>query len=418
MGTKEAESSLPKVDQKVARRKLDAFLVDNQELEALNARLAQFNLFRVLSIEHAEIRHSHMLAWLLTPGESHGLGSLFLRRFLSRFLMENEDVDVSFTPAKVELMPLDNVEVLREWHNIDILVHSAFGNWSLVIENKVNARESLTQLPRYRKTVEKEFPGGEIIPVFLTLGGDEPSDEGKEQGYVSLGHSQILEIAERIVFQHRSRIPADAAILIDHYIATLRRLTMSDPELVDLCKAIYRKHREAIDLIVEYGASSKVLDVCEEKAIKFVGKNMVTRTANRIWFLPREMALFQTEMVSGWGFLPKPYPVMWWFYYNKDKGRLRLTLEVGPIADSEYRLRLLKRIEKSGFSFWKKIAFRKEAKFTRIFSVAQKLEPGDQGEADNDPEIVGKAAADLWDKGWAEGKKIVEVLKSCKPKAS
>jgi hypothetical protein len=37
---------------------------------------------------------------------------------------------------------------------------------------------------------------------------------------------------------------------------------MSDPELVDLCKAIYRKHREAIDLIVEYGASSRVLDVC------------------------------------------------------------------------------------------------------------------------------------------------------------
>ena len=180
---------------------------------------------------------------------------------------------------------------------------------------------------------------------------------------------------------------------------------MNDPELVDLCKAIYRKHREAIDLIVEYGASSKVLDVCEEKAIKFVGKNMVTRTANRVWFLPREMALFQTEMASGWGFLPKPYPVMWWFYYNKDKGRLRLTLEVGPIADSEYRIRLLKRIEESGFSFWKKIAFRKEAKFTQIFSVAQKVEPGDQGEADNDPEIVGKAAADLWEKGWSEGRR-------------
>jgi hypothetical protein len=38
------------IDKKESRRKLDAFLVDNEELEALNARLARFNLFRVLNI--------------------------------------------------------------------------------------------------------------------------------------------------------------------------------------------------------------------------------------------------------------------------------------------------------------------------------------------------------------------------------
>lgn len=417
MASKDPESSLPETDPKESRRKLDAFLVDNQELEALNARLAQFNLFRVLRIEHAEIRHSHMLAWLLTPGESHGLGSLFLRRFLSRFLMENEDVKVSLTPAKVELMPLDDVEVFREWHNVDILVHSATGNWSLIIENKVKARESLKQLERYRKKVESEFPGTEIIPVFLTLGGDDPSVEGQAQGYVSLGHTQILEIADRISVQHRSRIPAAAAILIDHYLATLRRLTMSDPELVDLCKTIYRKHREAIDLIVEYGATSKVLDACEEKVIEFVGKKLVTRTGDRVWFLPREMALFPTEMAPGWGFLPKPYPIMWWFYYYKDKGKLQLSMEIGPISDQDYRLRLVKKVKGAGFIF-SKYAFREKARFTRIVSLVHTLEKGDQGEPNDDPEHIAKVAGDLWAKGWGEGKKIVEVLNKCKPRAS
>ena len=61
-------------DPAAAQRALDAFLVDNQELEQLTARLSAFNLFNVLRIDHAEIRHSNVLAWLLTPGESHGLG--------------------------------------------------------------------------------------------------------------------------------------------------------------------------------------------------------------------------------------------------------------------------------------------------------------------------------------------------------
>ena len=70
-------------------RVLDKFLVDNAELEELSARLSIFNIFRVLRIEQAEIRHSNALAWLLDPRESHGLGEAFLRRFLSTILLEN-----------------------------------------------------------------------------------------------------------------------------------------------------------------------------------------------------------------------------------------------------------------------------------------------------------------------------------------
>lgn len=189
---------------------------------------------------------------------------------------------------------------------------------------------------------------------------------------------------------------------------------MSDPELVDLCKAIYRKHREAIDLIVEYSATSRVLDASEEKANEIVGKKMVTRTVNRVWFLPGEMALFQTEMDSGWGFLPKPYPVMWWFYYYKYRGKIQLSMEVGPIADPEYRLRLSGKIREAGFSF-SNYAIKKQAKFTRIVSLVHTLPKGDQGEPEDDPEHVAKVAGDMWEKAWADGKKIVEVLRGCRP---
>jgi len=51
-------------------------------------------------------------------------------------------------------------------------------------------------------------------------------------------------------------------------------------------------------------------------------------------------------------------------------------------------------------------------------SLVHTLEKGDQGEPNDDPEHIAKLAGDLWTKGWGEGKKIVEVLKKCKPKAS
>ena len=45
--------------------------------KGLHAR--PFNPFDVLQVADLEIRHSNVLAWLLTPDETHGIGSRFLR---------------------------------------------------------------------------------------------------------------------------------------------------------------------------------------------------------------------------------------------------------------------------------------------------------------------------------------------------
>src|SRR5690242_5538597 len=90
---------------------LDRFLVRNSDLEQLNARLSAFNLLQVLRIEKAEIRHSNVLAWLLDPSETHGLGTLFLKRFVTSLLLELDVPGVSLTPAQLELMPFGQVDV-------------------------------------------------------------------------------------------------------------------------------------------------------------------------------------------------------------------------------------------------------------------------------------------------------------------
>lgn len=391
---------------------LDAFLVDNEDLETLNARLAAFNLFRVLRIERAEIRHSNVLAWLLTPDETHGLGSTFLRRFLSRLLMENEGIKGALSPAQIELMSFADIEVFREWHNVDILVRSHSDNWCLLIENKIGSKESKGQLSKYKDCVAKETPNLQVIPVYLTLEGDDPSAEGKDVGYVSLSHSQILELVELITRQHAARIPRDASVFLNQYLDTLRRLTMQDEELVDLCKSIYGKHREAVDLIVEYGASSQLLDTAVKELDSLVECEFNYASGARIWFLPKEMGVhLPTVDLVGWPNLKRSVPVLWWFYFGRKVGKVGIAMEVGPVADGGKRRQLMEALRDAGFSF-SNSAFKESAKFTRILSQWQMLKQDEAGRADDSPEYIQEVTKKLWLKLWPQGHKVIDVIKT------
>ena len=122
------------MDSTEIQNRLDAFLVANYELEELAARLSAFNLFNVLRADKVEIRHSNVLGWLLDPSGSHGLGSVFLRRFLSGVLIDQDVSDVSLTASEVELMDFNNIEVRREWQHIDVLVICREKKWCILVE--------------------------------------------------------------------------------------------------------------------------------------------------------------------------------------------------------------------------------------------------------------------------------------------
>ena len=388
------------------QRALDAFLVDNQELEELTARLSAFNLFSVLRIADAEIRHSNVLAWLLTPGESHGLGPTFLRRFLSRLLMENEQAAVSLSPASFELLDFSDVEVRREWQNIDILAHSKTDGWALLIENKIHSGEGKGQLLRYLDWVkrEKEFHNHQIIPVYLTLEGDNPSDEAAEAGYLPVSHVQVLELAERIVDQNRSRIPNDARVLLDHYLSTLRRLTMQDQDLVNLCKNIYRKHRDAIDLIVEYGTASSVVEAIEAEIASLVDCAHVTPKTTIVYFLPKALA----EVLPGTE--KSTWPFKCWCYHARKENQLQMAFDLCQLPDPEERVRLVQAIQATGIKLTAR-ALDPRTQSTTLGSAYQKLKIDEEGFPDLSDDAVRPIVASLWKKTWKNGEKIIDVVK-------
>src|SRR5262245_45610416 len=61
---------------------LERFVVENDDLLALEEQVGRFNIFDALGVARVEIRHSNYLRWLLTPSESHGQGDLFLKSLL------------------------------------------------------------------------------------------------------------------------------------------------------------------------------------------------------------------------------------------------------------------------------------------------------------------------------------------------
>lgn len=128
---------------------LERFLTDNPELEQLEKQANQFNLFEAVGITRQEIRHSHFLAFLFDPSQSHGLGDRFLKDWLTAVLKTGAEQS-PVRLAEILLADLEDTEVRREWKNIDILCYSRSNNLVVAIENKVASGEHSNQLERYQ----------------------------------------------------------------------------------------------------------------------------------------------------------------------------------------------------------------------------------------------------------------------------
>ena len=98
---------------------LEAFLIDNPDLEKLEILLAEFNLFEAVGVVRQELRHSDFLAFLLDPRQPHGLGDSFLSIFLRKVVQSSDLTGLPFSAIDVTLWDLADTEVRREWKNID-----------------------------------------------------------------------------------------------------------------------------------------------------------------------------------------------------------------------------------------------------------------------------------------------------------
>lgn len=225
---------------------LEDFIVRNRDLEHLERLLDDFNVFEALGAVRQEMRHSDFLAFLLDPHQSHGLGDEFLKRFLKQVLFGVASQDL--TPVEVDVADLNNAFVRREWRNIDILVRDPQAGIVCALENKVTSSEHSGQLRRYRETVTQQFPEYDRIFVFLTPEGDGPSEEA----YIPCTYTEIADLVDSLRDARASTLGPDVRTLMTHYTTMLRRHIVSESDVAELCRKLYREHKQALDLIYEH----------------------------------------------------------------------------------------------------------------------------------------------------------------------
>jgi hypothetical protein len=229
---------------------LEAFVVDNPELEQLEALLEQFNIFEAIGVVRQESRHSDFLAFLLNPQENHGLGDVFLKRLLQKILVATQGVIVPITPIDLDVWSLDQTLVLREWQNIDILLLDEAHKLAIIIENKINISEHSNQLEKYHDQVHQHHPNWNIIGLYLTPDGESPKGEAKEM-YLPVDYGLVCKVLESLIENRASTLGPDVVTLIHHNTQMLRRHILSESDIAELCRRIYQKHRRALDLIYE-----------------------------------------------------------------------------------------------------------------------------------------------------------------------
>jgi hypothetical protein len=221
---------------------LQAFASD-PALDQLLDRMGQpnrFNLFDVLGATRQELRHSHLLAYLLAPQKPHGLGVCFLRHVLHQALPDTPIIEMN-TEA------LAQTRVQREWSSIDLLLELPSVQAIIIIENKIDSSEHSNQLARYVEVAARRYPGWTLYGMYLTPDGHMPSDSR----YRAVSYAAVLAAVESIL-RDTIPVPDDVRMVLNHYASILRRDIMpaTNSELAQLARRLYGTYETAIEKMI------------------------------------------------------------------------------------------------------------------------------------------------------------------------
>lgn len=310
------------------REVLEAFVVRNDDLERLEAALSQFNIFEAVGAVRQELRHSDFLAFLLDPGRPHALGDTFLKRLLKHVLHTKPNPPIS--AVEIDIADMSGASIRREWRNIDILIEDVDNGLVCVIENKVFSSEHSNQLERYRQIVAQRFPDCRCVFLFLTPEGDAASDES----YASVSYSEIVDLTDAVREARESTVGAEVQTLMTHYTTMLRRYVVTESEIADLCRKLYREHRQALDLIYEHRPDLQyelfeMLQALVKEAASARDLVLDHSTKSAVRFAVEEWDRYAPQL-AGEGWVPSDRVLLFEFANAADRLSLKLIIGPGP----------------------------------------------------------------------------------------
>lgn len=329
-------------EQQITESSIYDLVINSKKFEQLEVEINKFNPFKVLDIAHYEIRHSNVLAWLINPQKNHNLGDKVLKKIILQVLHNPENEDI--IPNEIRIKDVQNgdfvdAEIYREWKNIDLLTISESNKFILLVENKIKSGESSGQLEKYLKTCRERFSNKyKILPVFLTLGGINPSSDK----YCILDYGTVYDIVQFVSNLYYERMSKEVNNFIKYYLNTLGGLLAMDDKIKQLCLDIYKDHKEIINKIYDVGHQIDIEQPINEFKKEYPSILETFRNNKSFWFSIPEFHNIP-KMEHDWG---GGYPISFWFaeYY----GKMKLVLEIGPFDDASERVRFLNHLYEKG----------------------------------------------------------------------
>ena len=274
--------------------------------------------------------HSGVLAWLLDPKGSHGVGDNFLKRFLVRVGAQTADRRADWSGANVH--PEWYSEVDGKPGYLDILVLNEGEQALCAIENKISSSEHSEQLTRYRKALEHRYPDPDFFKhyVFLTPDGTEPYREEERKHWATATYATVLDVLQQVIKDRENPVKEDVHAFLRQYATTIRRNIVPETSLKQLARKIYLQHRDAIELINQY----KPDYIAEAKTLF---KEAISRQAS--WTVTYEQNRHIAIRPDSWPPLDADDLVRFEFDWRFDGNYPRLGLVVAPVTDINREVR-------------------------------------------------------------------------------
>lgn len=378
----------------------DLFELENDAtFQQLNKHVNSFNALKILKLENYEIRHSNILAWLLDPKENHSLKDYFLRKILEHLILIDENRNNPQYEKVGEILDHSLIEshVYREIKTannrfIDLLIVNQQLKSVFLIENKFYTTESKNQLDDYLNFIQNIFKDFTIIPIYLTLDGEEPSN----QQYFILTYERIESILCTMLMLHMNQLNNNVYSFIEDYNQILREKFYPNQDQILQSIEIFGNYKPTIESLFEKtSVFNKQLQFDSGYQFEFMMKykntiNYIFKYGKNILSYSFEQFIrqqFKEEVIyNAHPTMPNLLPPEWssiseislrepnywlgkgmivWFERTNDS-RLRLVAEIGPMEFAG-RLSLLKELEKMGLSI-KESSKLEKARYTKIFS--------------------------------------------------
>ena len=212
----------------------------------------RFNIISALHKERDEVYlHSRMISYLLSPISGHGMENLYLKLFVRDILnLESEQFDIS----NVKVLPNENRK--SEYKEIDLLLVNKYRSQAIIIENKIDAKDSnhaskrdgyRGQMERYYNTIKlgidkdgnecKDFQCNQVYVYYLSLNKrpsdisvgvlkDKPGSWNEEKNILSYDF-HIREWLKKSI-ENTPDEKLQVKIFIQHYLKLIDRLTHND----------------------------------------------------------------------------------------------------------------------------------------------------------------------------------------------